>query len=528
MQRSTQSIGFPRRTRTRRGGVVSLRRAATLGCAAALGWAGPVGAEAPKPTDPPARVQLQTADGRSFTGELIRDVPSHVLLKIGGVDARFERGDVARLRPVPDESARFAERRAALDEDDFGGRLALAREMFAADQLDAARWELVLLQAALPEKAPGRERVRALLSAVEARRVLKEKPAEAAVPAGVAQASEVENGADAATDEATNGPADPRGAKKPPASGARRAYLSEADINLVRVYEIDLNARDAPGVEVPEIVLREAITEYPKHPSTPVGEAERRELLGRSGHDKLAFLFGLEARSLYKNVRVRHDPENLAVFRREINPGHVARYFEPHFGRGRVPGLDLLRYRPNTTAEAYTNFVTLCRFSYEGLPMIDRFNPQASLLLQWGLPREEALHPAPDVRGWRPRFRSLNDPRVARLREWIDGLVKFAPDYAVLLPPAGDAGAGEEEAAAEIAPETGTVADPARFRPDSGSASDLDSDPAAASEPPVDADVPAASEPVIPSEAAPTAASTPAPPATVGDSPFGPDTQQAP
>ena len=472
---SIQRIGrYPLRpTRACRAGLASL----FLG--AALAWGSPARADASEPNDAsgaPDKVQLRTADGRSFTGALIRDVPSHVLLKIGGVEARFERADVARLSRVSDDTARFSERRAALADDDFGGRLALAREMFAADQLDAARWELVLLQAALLEEAAGRDRVRALLSAVEARRVLKDEPA----ATGGRPAPEAANPA--------NGSADRGGDKRPPASRSRPVYLSEADINLVRVYEIDLNDADAPGVEVPEIVLLEAITEHPKHPSIPVGEAERDALLSRSGHDQLAFLFELEARSLYRNVRIRRDPENLAAFRREINPGHVARYFEPHFGRGRVPGLKLLRHRPNTTAEAYTNFVALCRFSYQGLPMIDRFNPEASLLLQWGLPRDEALHPAPEVRGWRPRFRSLRDPRVERLREWIDGLVKFAPDYDVLLPDlGGDAGVDQE-----VGPPAGGISAPAPAAPVPAATSD---NPPAASD-----RSGAASDPVRPAE----------------------------
>jgi len=420
--RSTHCLSGPAISRTCRGVAAGLL---------AVAW---MATTAPLRAEPPARVQLRTADGRSFEGELIRDVPSHVLLRIGGVEARFERGDVARLSPAPDAAARLAERRAALPDDDLAGRMALAREMFAADLLDAARWELVLLQAALAEEAPGRARVAALLSAVEARRALQRGPA--------AAVSATPGGPDAAD------PASP----VPAPRASRPAYLSEADINLVRVYEIDLNAADAERVEVPEEVLREAMTEHPNHPAVPAGEADRKALMAGSGRDQLAFLFGLEARSLYGRVRVHQDPETLAAFRREINPGHVARYFEPHFGGGQVPGLDLVRYRPNTTAEAYTNFVALCRFSYEGRPMVDRYNPGASLLLQWALPRDEARHPAPDVPGWRPRFRSTRDPRYERLHGWIDGLVKFDPDYAALLPPAdadadadADAGDGTED-----------------------------------------------------------------------------------
>ena len=372
--------------------------------------------------DAAASMQLRTSDGRTFVGQVVRDVPSHVLLRIGGVEARFERADVARLSPVPDVASELAARRAALSDDNLEGRLKLAGEMFEADLLDAARWELVLLQSAVPEVGPQRDRVEALLGAVAARRVLRTPAATSdAVPAS----------APSATPEVTPEAA----SSKPAASRNRRPdYLSESDINLVRVYEIDLNQADAKRISVPEVVLREAMDADPDHPAVPKRESDRKALLRGPGIEQLALLFALEARELYAQAQVRQDPETLAAFRREINPGHVARYFEPQFGGGRVPGLDLVRRRPNTTAEAYTNFVALCRFRHEGRPMIDRYNPEASLLLQWALPRDEARHPAPDLPGWRPRFRSLRDPRCTRLRAWIDGLVKFDPDYATLLP----------------------------------------------------------------------------------------------
>lgn len=401
-----------------------------------------------------AMVRLRTNDGRGFVGQLVRDVPSHVLLKIGGVEARFERAQVAHLAQMPVVADELAQRRAALAQGDIAGRIALAQEMFEADLLDAARWELLTLRGVVPEDGPASVKVEALWSAVEARQALEVPAAPAASSESAAdQTPRVQAEGDAAT---------------PKSKGSRRRpdYLSDDVINLVRVYEIDLNAEEIERVSVPEVVLREAIAAHRTHPAVPPTESQREAIIDGSSRDQLAFVFALEARSLYGKVRVPHDPEALAAFRREINPGHVARYFELQFGGGRVPGLELVRFRPKTTAEAYTNFVSLCRFRHEGRAMIDRFNPESSLLLQWALPREEALHPAPDLPNWRPRFRSIRDPRYVRLLEWIDSLVKFDPDYATLLPttqPGTDApaGAGDtleprpQPAVADEAPETG-------------------------------------------------------------------------
>ncbi len=408
----------------RRGGGGGMRWWAGLG-AVVMALVGPVDAQVPAVGSPPVKVQLRTTNGQVFAGELVRDVPSHVLLEIGGLPARFERSEVAGVTPVPDVAAGLRQRRAALEPDDHAGRLAVAREMFAADLLQEARWEVVLLQTAMSEASPARASLDALLFSIEARRALVREAAEQSRPAD----------------------AQPPGAARPPSPVRRPAYLSEAQINLVRVYEIDLSTAPVGAVRVPDSVLREAMKTHRRHPAVPQGELDQAALLTAPDRDQLAFLFDLEARSLYGAVLVFHDPEGLAAFRRQINPQHVARYFARHFGAGKVPGLDLVRYRPNTTPEAYTNFVRLCRFTHEGRPMIDRYNPEASLLLQWALPRDAALHPAPPVAGWRPRFRSLDDPRCVQLREWIDGLVKFTPDYSRLQIRAEPAGELERGAA---------------------------------------------------------------------------------
>ena len=137
-----------------------------------------------------APMQLRTSDGRTFVGQVVRDVPSHVLLRIGGVEARFERAEVAKLSPVPDVASELAARRAAMSDDNLEGRLKLAGEMFKADLLDAARWELVLLRSAVPEVGPQRDRVEALLGAVAARRVLRTPAATSdAVPASAPSAT---------------------------------------------------------------------------------------------------------------------------------------------------------------------------------------------------------------------------------------------------------------------------------------------------------------------------------------------------
>ena len=80
---------------------------------------------------------------------------------------------------------------------------------------------------------------------------------------------------------------------------------------------------------------------------------------------------------------------------------------------------------PDAIEEAYTNFFLLDRSALEGMLMIDRAQPIKSLLLQWGLPRESATFPAPDIEGWRPFFNGLEDPTFLQYLKWIESLCVF-------------------------------------------------------------------------------------------------------
>ncbi len=61
--------------------------------------------------------------------------------------------------------------------------------------------------------------------------------------------------------------------------------------------------------------------------------------------------------------------------------------------------------------------------------MIDRASPEMSLLLQWGLARESARYPAPEIDGWEPMFRSTDDSEFRRYVDWIDSLFEDDLDY---------------------------------------------------------------------------------------------------
>lgn len=86
---------------------------------------------------------------------------------------------------------------------------------------------------------------------------------------------------------------------------------------------------------------------------------------------------------------------------------------------------------PTTNAEAqYTNFYILSMYSNADGKMIDRDNPEKSLLLQYSLPYAAATarHPKSDVR----RLTGLNDARLRSMNDWIKSLAFPKPNYGIV------------------------------------------------------------------------------------------------
>jgi len=227
-----------------------------------------------------------------------------------------------------------------------------------------------------------------------------------------------------------------RGEELPP-------LLSDEAINLLKVYEIDLDSDPPPRIDFTDEVLHRFLEEYREDVRIPRGVQGQRDFINGEGAEQLRMMFTLRARQYYPEARIRSD---IASFRawRTIHRQYVLGYFQGHFGAGDVPGLYLFpRHRDSTRAEL-TNFFILTQTTIDGRHMINRDNPEESLLLQWGLPRANARFAAPDIEGWRPYYRDTQDPRYLEHLEWIRSLVRFNQgsdydiEYAIPGRPAAD------------------------------------------------------------------------------------------
>ena len=203
--------------------------------------------------------------------------------------------------------------------------------------------------------------------------------------------------------------------------------LTDEDIELIKVYEVDLKSDPPPRIVIPRDELRNFLLENQEDNRIPRGKQEQEKWLREDGYKQLQWLFDFKARDYYKHVRVRSQIDSLRDWS-NIHRRYIHGFFQPTFATGAVPELYLFPRGREADKIEMTNFYILTQVSVEGKPIIDRNQPDESLLLQWGLPRESAKFPAPDVDGWEPKFKGPDDERFIEHVNWIKSLVAANQD----------------------------------------------------------------------------------------------------
>lgn len=199
--------------------------------------------------------------------------------------------------------------------------------------------------------------------------------------------------------------------------------LSAEDLALIQVYEVDLQADPPPRVIIARDKLRDFLKEFQQDDRVPRGKQNQERWLRSDGHEQLELLFQLKARSYYEHVRIRSKVQSLSDWG-NIHRRYVLGYFQPNFGDGDVKGLYLFPRGRDADRIEMTNFYILTQVAIDGKPIIDRNIPEESLLVQWGLPRDSAKFPAPDdIKGWEPKFKSVDDERFVEHVDWIKSLI---------------------------------------------------------------------------------------------------------
>lgn len=390
---------------------------------------------------------VKTQDGRTIRG-LVSETDNGVSVDVHGVILQFERDKIESIEYPESIEAQYVQRLAALDPKDVQGRLDLARWAFDNKEYVLARQAA---QAAL-DLDPNNADAITLLETIRGQMRLEQNRGEGSNQATPSQAMPEDQGQPQSTSDETTAPAS-RPSRRIPVN-----FLNQNDINRIRQHE--LRPEDnAVRVRFENDVERRYATASNQDPGRfrarrPVEKA--LEILER-GTPEMA-----------KDVRILNDPAALAEFRRFVQP--LALNGCATAGcHGGTAGGSLILYAPADTEEAsYTNFYILQQyrqpsgqnqsvFGTGDLRMIDRTNPEQSLLLQYGLPTDVAEFDHPSVRGFRPIFRNLQDPRYEQVVRWIDQTLRpFEPDYGISYTPptASQATGASPEGAEEQAPTT--------------------------------------------------------------------------
>lgn len=363
------------------------------------------------------RVVVFFRDGRRVEGRLVRADTAEVVLEIAGIETVFNRAELLRVDPVPPVEEYYKTLRAVIADDDIEQLLLLIDWLRDREAFDLALRELGHVLAIDPVN-PDAQRLKLQLESTLALR---------------AAAAAAETGSD-------GGEQDP-GDQRPAVRRPDFPMLTPDQINLLKVYEVDL--KDPPRMSVDQETIRDLVAAFEGHELIPPNREGRAALERRSPSQILELMFRLKARAFYTHVRVEGEPRPFRLFRENVHRAWLVNSCATSACHG---GQQAGRLWLNNTSEnaektIYTNFLILERYRLaDGTPLINYQEPGKSPLLQMALPREDSLYPHPLVSTsrtatWQPVIGSTDDRRFIEALEWVNAMYRPRPAYPVTYEP---------------------------------------------------------------------------------------------
>lgn len=384
--------------------------------------------------EPGQRGIVQLRDGTIVRGEILKDALDEVEFRVDSIKGTLPREKVYRVVLELDFETRYRRIRASILPEEHGRRVALARWLAENDRLDLA---VVELEALLREADS--DAARDLLREVNARLTLKQSIEESrrrererreAVDAADPGAPATGGGGVAAADGA---PADAPQARAMPTTRDMLPdnLISNEDVNLIRVYEIDF--RDPPRLSVKPEGIRQLILRYGSSDLIPASPEQRNLLYTKPAIEVVRLMFSLRARDLYRYVQVDEDPTSLALFRTRVHNSWLTANCATSRCHGGLHAGRFFLHTGNAKDQRirYTNLLALLDFEVDGKKVVDFEDPPSSLLIQYALPRTMARYPHPQVNGWKPVFSKSTPQLLNDTLEWIRGMYRPRPEYPV-------------------------------------------------------------------------------------------------
>lgn len=221
----------------------------------------------------------------------------------------------------------------------------------------------------------------------------------------------------------------------------------------LRAFRLTTDRPDSVVVKIPRKTIDDFLADVEGEEGWR-GDAARREFRKLTPPQKLHIMARERGDKYLDRLEIQSDPEVFAEFRKHVMPMvlrgcattgcHSPSYPDDvRFGLYKDP-----KKLPPTT---YANFIMLNELTMDGQPVINRVQPENSLLLTFMLPEKEVKptmrHPGKVA--IRPVFQSRGAPAFKRIEKWIASLRQPAPDYGVSFLGSTPASRPAEEPASE-------------------------------------------------------------------------------
>ncbi|UCD75066.1 MAG: hypothetical protein JSV91_14930 [Phycisphaerales bacterium] len=366
-------------------------------------------------------------NGRIQEGLILEDAFEYVLMEIEGIRSRLKRPVVHHVILQPSFEEKYEAYRSAIGPNMHEEHLGLCWWLMAQRRYELAEKELKELVA--KKETP---EARQLLTVVQAQLALGTPP-----PLD--------------EDAGRPSPANPDGEERETGMVTEKdllptKILTHRDVNIIRVYEIDFER--PPKLTIGPDTIRQLITSYGTNKQIPASQTGRTAMFRADPIDITRLMFDLRARELYDQIQVLSEPYALNMFRQRVHNTWLMNNCATSRCHGGVHAGRLFLHRRGYKDERVrcTNLLILERLEIDpAWPLINYDDPEMSLIIQHGLPRDQARMPHPDVKGWKPVFRPVN-PRLLRdALAWIRSMMQPRPDYPVEYEPPKIGGSGPED-----------------------------------------------------------------------------------
>lgn len=343
-------------------------------------------------------------DGSGFRADIVRDGFDAVEYRIGKVPGSISRAEVYRISLSRSFEEQYEALKKSMHKDDTVRRLALCDWLVSQRKYAEARVELQ----SLVDDSKSPEAVK-LLARVDAQ-IASMRPR--VRPGSGDPVPLVES--------------DRQGRLLP------NRVLTPEEVNLIRVYEIDFDR--PPRVEVDPAHTKALMEAHSASPLVPADAPSRSALMRGDPLQVVRLAFALKARDFYPNITVVSEPHALAAFRAQVHDSWLI----PNCATSRChggPDAGRLFLFNTGTADAgvrYANLLNVLMGNIDGTPIVSCERPNESLLIQYALPPEEATHPHPAVKGWKPVLGAkLNPEKLQASLAWIRSLYQPRPVYPI-------------------------------------------------------------------------------------------------